>query len=218
MTGFTAWAGLFEVARMQPGETVFVSGAAGAVGSLVGQLAKARGAARVIGSAGGPAKVQHLLNDLHYDAAFDYRKGDVTGLLAAAAPDGIDVYFDNVGGEHLEAAIQALRPHGRVAACGAISTYNASGPTPGPRNLGLIVGRRLRLEGFIITDHFEHQTEFRREAAALIEFGQLVAAETVSHGLDAAVGAFIGLFSGTNTGKAVVALADTTAAGVPVTA
>jgi NADPH-dependent curcumin reductase CurA len=218
MTGFTAWVGLVEIAAMKPGDTVFVSGAAGAVGSLVGQLARARGAGRVIGSAGGPAKVAHLRDDLHYDAGFDYRAGDLAGQLAAAAPDGIDVYFDNVGGEHLEAALGAARNHARFAMCGSISGYNATDATPGPRNTSLIVGKRLRVEGFIVTDHLASRPEFRREVAGLLASGDLVAPETVSHGLGSAVEAFLGLFTGSNTGKAVVALADTSSTGSPVTA
>ena len=218
MTGLTAWVGLVDIAAMQPGDTVFVSGAAGAVGSLVGQLARARGAARVIGSAGGPAKVAHLLDDLHYDAAFDYRAGDVPGQLAAAAPDGIDVYFDNVGGDHLEAALASMRTHGRIAMCGSISGYNDTQVGAGPRNISLIVGKRLRAEGFIVSDHLATRPEFRREVAGLIASGAVVAAETVSHGLDLAVDAFLGLFTGANTGKAVVALADTSSTGLAVTA
>lgn len=218
MPGLTAWAGLVDVARLQPGETVFVSGAAGAVGSLAGQLARVRGAARVIGSAGGAAKVTHLLGDLRYDAALDYRAGDLTGQLAAAAPDGIDVYFDNVGGAHLEAAIASLRLHGRVAACGSISAYNATETPAAPRNLGQVVGKRLRIEGFIVTDHVAAQPEFRREVGHLLGAGEIVASETVFHGLDSAVEAFLGLFAGANTGKAVVALATSSSAGQPVTA
>lgn len=217
MTGFTAWVGLLEIARMQPGETVFVSGAAGAVGSVVGQLARARGAALVIGSAGGPAKVEYLRETLHFDAALDHREPDIAGQLAAAAPDGIDVYFDNVGGEQLEAAIGSLRTHGRVAACGAISAYNSVGDPRVPRNLFQVVGKRLRIEGFIVSDHSSLQPAFRRELADLIATDAVAAPETVAHGLDSAVDAFLGLFTGANTGKAVVALADTSSSGYPTT-
>src|ERR1035437_7757516 len=125
------------------------TGAAGAVGSVAGQMAKLRGASRVIGSAGSDAKVRHLLDDLGFDAAFNYRNGPVRDQLHKAAPDGIDLYFDNVGGDHLEAAIGAMRSFGRIALCGAISQYNATSPPPGPRNLGLAIGRRLTLRGFI---------------------------------------------------------------------
>jgi len=217
MTGFTAWVGLFQIARMRPGETVFVSGAAGAVGSVVGQLARARGAGRVIGSAGGPSKVRYLRDTLRFDVALDHREPDIAGQLAAAAPEGIDVYFDNVGGEQLEAAIGSLRTHGRVAACGSISAYNCAGDPRVPRNLYQVVGKRLRIEGFIVSDHSTSQSVFRRELADLIAAGAVAAPETVSRGLDSAFDAFLGLFTGANTGKAVVALADTTAAGYPTT-
>src|SRR3954449_10170283 len=149
MPGLTAWAGLFRLAAFQEGDAVFVSGAAGAVGSLVGQFAKLRGASRVIGSAGTAEKVAWL-GSIGFDAAFDYHDGTVTDSLAAAAPDGIDVFFDNVGGEHLEAAITAFRTFGRAALCGSISNYNAVTAPPGPRNLGLVVGKQLSLRGFIV--------------------------------------------------------------------
>ena len=217
MTGLTAWVGLLEIARMQPGETVFVSGAAGAVGSVVGQLARARGAARVIGSAGGQDKARYLRDTLRFDAALDYREPDIAGQLAAAAPDGIDVYFDNVGGEQLEAAIASLRNHGRVAACGSIAAYNSTSAPRVPHNLYQVVGKRLRIEGFIVSDHSASQPAFRRELTELIAAGDVVAPETVSHGLASAVDAFLGLFTGANTGKAVVALADTTVSGYPTT-
>ncbi|MDJ0111407.1 NADP-dependent oxidoreductase, partial [Rhodococcus erythropolis] len=142
MTGLTAYAGLTAVAEFKEGDTVFVSGAAGAVGSLVGQIAKLLGAKRVIGSAGSPAKVARLL-ELGFDAAFDYHDGPITELLAAAAPDGIDVYFDNVGGEHLEAAIDAMNQGGRIALCGAIAQYNTTEKPTAPHNLALVIGKQL---------------------------------------------------------------------------
>jgi NADPH-dependent curcumin reductase CurA len=160
MTGLTAYTGLVDVAQFHAPDTVFVSGAAGAVGSAVGQMARLLGAARVIGSAGTDEKVALLTGQLGFDAAFNYHSGRISKLLAAATPDGIDVYFDNVGGEHLEAAIGALRPFGRVAACGAISVYNATEPAPGPRNLGLVVGKRLTIRGFIVGDQADRREEF----------------------------------------------------------
>lgn len=205
MPGLTAYAGLFAVADMQPGETVFVSGAAGAVGSLVGQLAKLRGGT-VIGSAGSAAKVAWLTGELGFDAAFDYHDGRVAALLAQAAPDGIDVYFDNVGGEHLEAAIGALKVHGRAVICGMISVYNASTPPAAPRNLALVIGKRLRLEGLLVSDHAELQPAFLAEVAPAIADGRILARETVVKGLDQAPAAFIGLLRGENTGKMVVDL------------
>ncbi len=205
MPGLTAYAGLLAVASFTAGDAVFVSGAAGAVGSVVGQLARLKGAARVVGSAGSPAKVQHLL-DLGFDAAFDYHDGPVRRGLAEAAPDGIDVYFDNVGGEHLEAAIGALRRHGRVALCGAISSYNATSPPPGPRNLWLAIGKRLTLRGFIVSDHADLQAEFDREVGGWVRDGSLRWEQTTVHGLANAPAAFIGLLKGDNLGKMIVDL------------
>ena len=206
MPGLTAYVGLLDIAAFQPGETVFVSGAAGAVGSLVGQIARLRGASRVIGSAGSAEKVAYLTEKLGLDAGFNYRDGDVRGQLAAAAPDGIDVYFDNVGGEHLEAAIGVLKPHGRAALCGAISQYNATEATPGPRNLALAVTKRLTLRGFIVFDHNRRFGDMVGEMSGWLSQGQVVAEETVTDGLDTAVDAFLGLLSGRNTGKMIVRL------------
>jgi NADPH-dependent curcumin reductase CurA len=206
MPGLTAYAGLFDVAKLQEGETVFVSGAAGAVGSLVGQFARLRGA-RVIGSAGSAEKVAWLTDELGFDAAFSYRDGPVVKSLSAAAPDGIDVYFDNVGGEHLEAAIAVLNVHGRAAICGMISQYNNTEPQPGPRNMALIVGKRLRLQGFLVSDHNALIPEFSREVGGWLADGKLVVRETVVDGLEKAPDAFIGLLRGDNTGKMVVRIA-----------
>jgi NADPH-dependent curcumin reductase CurA len=208
MPGLTAWAGLFRVAGFREGDAVFVSGAAGAVGSLVGQFARLRGASRVVGSAGSPGKVAWLTGELGFDAAFDYHDGPVHLSLAEAAPDGIDVYFDNVGGEHLEAALGALHVHGRAALCGAISAYNATEPPPGPRGFGgTMVAKRLRLEGFLVGDHTDLRPEFTETVSGWLRGGRLVARETVREGLDAAVDAFLDLLRGANTGKMVVRLA-----------
>lgn len=202
VTGFTAWAGL-NLVDVKAGETVFISGAAGAVGSLAGQLAKLRGCS-VIGSAGSPEKVELLTKALGFDAAFNYRDGDLHRQIMAAAPRGIDVYFDNVGGDHLEAAIAALRPFGRIAACGSISGYND--PTPGPRNMSLIVGKRLTIKGFIVSDFEPQRAQFEADVMPLFRDGRLQARETVMHGIENAPAAFLGLFSGSNTGKMLVAL------------
>jgi NADPH-dependent curcumin reductase CurA len=191
------------VAGFQSGETVFVSGAAGAVGSLVGQLAKARGG-RVVGSAGSPEKVAWLTGELGFDAAFDYKAGPVGKQLREAAPDGVDVYFDNVGGEHLEAAISSLKVHGRAAICGMISMYNATEAPAAPRNLAQVVGKRLRLQGFLVSDHGHLQQEFVEQVAPMLADGRVQAQETVVDGIDAMPGAFLGLLSGSNTGKMVV--------------
>jgi NADPH-dependent curcumin reductase CurA len=203
MPGLTAYTGL-HLAELREGDVVFVSGAAGAVGSMAAQLAKLRGHT-VIGSAGSPAKVALLRDELGLDAAFDYHDGRVADLLAAAAPDGIDVYFDNVGGEHLEAAIGAMRLRGRISMCGSIAGYNT--PQPGPRNIGLSVGKRLTLRGFIVGDHADLQLPFVREVAPRINDGTIVVRETVVEGLEQAPQALIDMLRGANTGKMLVKLA-----------
>ncbi|MEU6075183.1 NADP-dependent oxidoreductase [Micromonospora sp. NPDC047074] len=205
MTGLTAYAGLLEVAGMKPGETVFVSAAAGSVGSLVGQIARLRGAARVIGSAGSAAKVERL-RALGFDAAFDYHDGPVRDSLKAAAPDGIDVYFDNVGGDHLEAAISALNVHGRAAICGMIAQYNETEPPAAPRNLALVIGKRLTLRGFLVGDHNHLRAEFVREMSGWLRDGQVSYDETVVDGIENAPAAFLGLLRGENLGKMLVRL------------
>ena len=205
MPGLTAYAGLFAVAQLQQGETLFVSGAAGAVGSLVGQFARLRGAT-VIGSAGSADKVAWLTDELGFAKAFSYRDAPVGEQLRAAAPDGIDVYFDNVGGEHLEAAIGSLNVHGRAAICGMISLYNNTEPAPAPRNLAMVVGKRLRLQGFLVSDHNDLLPEFRREVGGWLADGKLVVRETFVDGLENAPEAFLGLLRGDNTGKMVVRL------------
>lgn len=205
MPGLTAYAGLLGAARFRPGDTVFVSGAAGAVGSLVGQIARLSGAARVIGSAGSPQKVRRLL-ELGFDAAFDYHDGPVLPQLRQAAPEGIDVYFDNVGGEHLEAAISVLNTRGRVCLCGAISQYNATEPPAAPRNLALAIGKMLSLQGFLVGGHQDMAPEFRGKMAGWLASGEIVWDQTVREGLEEAPQAFIDLLAGANTGKMVVSL------------
>jgi NADPH-dependent curcumin reductase CurA len=206
MTGLTAYVGLLDIAQLRDGDIVFVSGAAGAVGSMAGQIAKLRGHT-VIGSAGSAEKVSYLVDELGLDAAFNYRDGPVAKQLRAAAPDGIDVYFDNVGGEHLEAAIAAMHNHGRVAMCGAISAYNATEAPPGPRTLPLAVGRRLTLRGFIVSDHFDRFPDFAKEVGGWLRDGRIKHHETVVQGgIEAAPQAFIDLLRGANTGKMVVRL------------
>ncbi|MDX6354704.1 MAG: hypothetical protein QOF98_1607 [Streptomyces sp.] len=208
MTGLTAYAGLLDVAAFTPGETVFVSGAAGAVGSQVGQIAKLKGAARVVGSAGSDEKTALLVDEYGFDAAFNYKKGPVADQLRAAAPDGIDVYFDNVGGEHLEAAVGSLRLNGRAALCGAIAQYNSTEPPPGPRNLGLLIGKRLTLRGFLVADHYDLQPEFVREVSGWLREDKLHYRETVVTGIDHALDAFLGMLRGDNIGKTIVALPE----------
>ncbi|MEV4258546.1 NADP-dependent oxidoreductase [Spirillospora sp. NPDC049652] len=205
-TGLTAYAGLTEIAPVRDGDTVFVSGAGGAVGSVAGQIARRLGAARVVGSAGGPEKVGRLTGTFGYDAGIDYRKGDLPGQLAEAAPDGVDVYFDNVGGDHLEAAIGAMNTFGRIALCGAISAYNAAEPPPGPRNLPLAVGKRLTLRGMIVSDHLALAPAYAARAAGWLKDGSLVAEETVVDGIENAFEAFQAMMRGANTGKMLVRL------------
>jgi len=206
LTGFTAYVGLIDIARFQAGDTVFVSGAAGAVGSVAGQIAKLRGAKRVVGSAGSAEKVRHLVEDLGFDAAFNYRDAPVRKQLREAAPDGIDVYFDNVGGDHLEAAIGSLNKYGRVAMCGAIATYNDTSAAAGPRNLSLAIGKELNLRGFIVSNHNKRMPEFLAEVGPWVRDGRIEARETIVDGIENAPAAFIGLLKGENTGKMVVRL------------
>jgi NADPH-dependent curcumin reductase CurA len=207
-TGFTAWIGLVDIALLKEGEVVFVSGAAGAVGSVAGQIAKLRGASRVVGSAGSDDKVRHVLDDLGFDAAFNYRAAPVREQLRKAAPDGIDVYFDNVGGDHLEAAIGALRTHGRAALCGAISQYSSTEPVSGPRNFGLTIPRRLTMRGYIILDHLDRFRDFLAEVGPWLADGRIRTRETIVDGIENAPAAFIGLLRGDNVGKMLVRIPD----------
>jgi NADPH-dependent curcumin reductase CurA len=197
MPGFTAWIGLTEIAGVKEGETLYVSGAAGAVGSAAVQIAKLKGL-QVIGSAGSDEKVEWL-RSLGVEA-FNYRETRAKDALA----EGIDVYFDNVGGDQLEAAFAALRPFGRVAACGAISRYNDQQPEPGPRNMVFIVGKRLRVQGFIVTDHFSRFDDFLQEVGPWVAQGKLEYRETTLEGIENVPTAFAGLFRGDNTGKMLV--------------
>lgn len=202
MPGLTAWVGL-RLAGLQAGDRVFVSGAAGAVGSIAGQLARTRGCF-VVGSAGTDDKVHLLTAELGFDRAFNYKAGGIRTQLAAAAPDGIDVYFDNVGGDHLEAALACMREHGRIAACGAISGYNNAAPVPGPRNMFLFVTRRLTMRGFIVSDHAGERSAFLAEVAPLVHSGRIKALETVVDGLEHAPQAFLDMLGGANIGKMIV--------------
>ena len=205
MTGMTAWAGLHLV-KVEAGDVIYISGAAGAVGNVAGQLAKLRGC-KVIGSTGSMEKVKFLREECGFDIAFDYKTGPVVEQLKVEAPDGIDVYFDNVGGEALEAALSALRVHGRIIACGGISGYNEEKPRPGPNNLFNITIKRLTMKGLIVRDWLDRQGEFEKEVGGYLQSGKLKNKETVVEGLDQAEEAFIGLFKGENIGKMVVKLA-----------
>jgi NADPH-dependent curcumin reductase CurA len=202
MPGFTAYYGLFELGEPKPGETVFVSGAAGAVGSAAGQMAKIAGC-RVLGCAGSAEKVAWL-RELGFDHAFDYRESTLRDAVAQAAPDGLDIYFDNVGGDQLEAAIGALRKRGRVVACGSISRYNDVEAAPGPRNMFMVVTKRLRIQGYIISDHYDRFPEFLERAREWVREGRLRYRETVVEGIENAPKAFLGLLRGENIGKMLV--------------
>jgi NADPH-dependent curcumin reductase CurA len=206
MPGLTAYVGLTRIAELREGDTVFVSGAAGAVGSLVGQIARNLGAARVIGSAGSAEKVSYVVDELGFDAAFDYHEGTVGRQLREHAPEGLDVYFDNVGGDHLEGAIANMKDFGRIAACGAIANYNATEAAPGPRNMWLLVGRRLTLRGFIVSDHADVAKEYFTTAAEWVRDGRLKHRETYVDGLGNAVDGFLQLLQGGNIGKMLVRL------------
>jgi NADPH-dependent curcumin reductase CurA len=205
MTGMTAWVGL-NLVEARAGDVIFISGAAGAVGNVAGQLAKLRGC-RVIGSAGSAEKVQFLREECGFDSAFNYKTGPVLEQLNREAPDGIDVYFDNVGGETLEAALSALRLRGRIAACGGISGYNSETPRPGPSNLFNITTKRLTMRGFIVSDWLDRRSEFEKELSAYFKAGKVKNKETVVKGIEQAAAAFVGLFQGQNVGKMVVELA-----------
>ena len=201
--GLTAWAGLFSAAGLREGDVVWVSAAAGAVGSLAAQFAKIRGH-RVIGSAGSAEKVSYLLDELGLDAAFDHRSGQVLELLRSAAPDGIDVYFDNVGGDHLDAALACMRPWGRVALCGAISTYERAGAVHGPANLFQATANNLTLRGFRGSSHVDRMEEMQSEVAAWLHDGRLRFRETVVDGLHRAPEALVRVLRGDTIGKTLV--------------
>lgn len=205
-TGFTAYVGLVRIAEIRPGDTVFVSGAAGAVGTIAAQMARLLGAGRVIGSAGGEAKCRLLTERFGLDAAFDYRTEPARVALPRLAPGGIDVYFDNVGGSQLAAALHASRIGGRIALCGQISQFDASDGGGDLSQLLQATLKRLTLRGFIVRDHEDLRPEFEDRVATWLRQGKLVSETTVEDGLDRAVGAFLGMLSGANVGKMLVRL------------
>ncbi|MGA5036367.1 NADP-dependent oxidoreductase [Streptomyces capoamus] len=204
--GLVAYAGLMAVARLRPGDTVFVSSAAGAIGSLAGQIARLAGARRVIGSTGSAAKAAHLTGRLGFDAAFDHHDGPVLDRLREAAPDGIDVYFDNVGGEQLRAAIEVMNEHGRIALCGALHQQSTGRPDPGPGDPMRIIAKRLTLRGFTVREHLDLAPEFGERFRGWLRDGSIVYDETVIDGLAAAPAALTDLVRGRYTGKTVVRL------------
>ncbi|MFD1146146.1 NADP-dependent oxidoreductase [Saccharothrix hoggarensis] len=203
--GLTAYVSLTETAPVRPGDVVFVSAAAGAVGSVAGQLARLLGASRVIGSVGGPVKAKKVVADFGFDVALDYKDGPLADRLASAAPAGVDVYLDHVGGDHLEAAIGAMRDGGRIALVGAVSQYNATGPVPGP-NLYPAAVKQLSLRGMVVSSYLHRFPEYVERAAGWLADGSLRAEETVVDGLERAPEAFLGVLRGANTGKMLVRL------------
>ena len=206
IAGLTAYFGLLHVGQPKEGETVVVSAAAGSVGSIVGQIAKIKGC-RVIGIAGGKDKCDWLVNDLKFDAAVDYKDGATFKALKAAAPKGIDVYFDNVGGDILEACISQMNLRGRIACCGAISQYDGAPSATGPRGVpGLIVVKRLRMEGFIVMDYMDQRDAALKELQGWVASGQLKVQEDVIDGLENTPQALIGLLAGENRGKRMIRL------------
>lgn len=206
MPGLTAYGGLLEIGKPKPGETVFVSGAAGAVGAVVCQIAKIKGCA-VVASVGSDAKAAWL-KSRGVDAVVNYKTcGNLLEALRTAAPRGIDIYFDNVGGDHLEAALELARPGARFAECGMISQYNNDKPSPGPSNLVYVIGKALTIQGFIVTQYAHLRPQFLADMTGWIANGALAWEETVMTGIEQAPAAFLGLFSGANTGKMLVKLA-----------
>jgi NADPH-dependent curcumin reductase CurA len=207
LTGVTAYFGLLEVGRPRAGETVVVSGAAGATGSIVGQIAKIQGC-RVVGIAGGPDKCAWLTGEAGFDAAIDYKADDVGRRLAELCPEGIDVFFDNVGGEILDAALANLAMRGRVVICGAISAYNEKVPPPGPRNYLSLLVRRGRMEGFIVLDYMERASEAVAALSGWVREGRLRYEVDIQEGLEKAPATFLRLFEGKNRGKQLLKIAD----------
>ena len=206
-TGLTGYFGMLDLAHPKAGETVVVSGAAGATGSVAAQIGKIK-QCRVIGIAGGPAKCEWLTGELGLDAAIDYKAEDVGARLGALCPDGVDIYFDNVGGGILETVIGHMALGGRIPLCGMISGYNAEQPQPGPRNLFLLIARRVRMEGFLVMDYADRFEEARRELSAWLASGQLTSREDVQEGFENIPSTFLRLFSGANLGKQVLKVAD----------
>lgn len=204
MPGMTAYVGLLNIGQPKENETVYVSAATGAVGSIVCQIAKVKGC-HVVGSAGSDKKVDWLLKTIGIDAAFNYKKAEnLTATLQKLCPNGVDIYFENVGGEHLEAVLSNMNPFGRIPVCGMISQYNQTKPQPGPNNLGLVIGKRLLLQGFIVSDHYDQLPQFQADMAGWIKDDKITWEETIIEGIENTPKAFIGLFTGENLGKMLV--------------
>jgi len=203
MTGMTAYFGLLETGRPQPGDTVVVSAAAGAVGSVVGQLAKIKGC-RAVGIAGGADKCRYLVADLGFDAAIDYKSEDVPAALRKSCPQGINIYFDNVGGDILEAALANLARGARIVICGAISQYNNTGPVQGPRNYLSLVVHRATMKGMLVFDYADRYAQAAQEMAGWMAAGKLKSREDIVEGLETFPDTFLKLFKGENLGKLIL--------------
>ena len=207
MPGMTAYTGLTKIGELKAGDNVFVSAASGAVGAIVCQIAKLKGC-YVAGSVGSEEKARYLIDELGVDAVVNYKTTDnLTQSIAQACPNGIDVYFENVGGEHLEAVLNVMNDYGRIAVCGMIDQYNNTAPSAGPSNLALLIMKKLKMQGFTIFDYWAGYPAFVEQMSAWIQSGQVRWQETVYEGIEQAPEAFIGLFEGKNTGKMLVKLA-----------
>jgi hypothetical protein len=205
MPGMTAYVGFEEIGVPKPGETVYISAASGAVGAIAGQIAKIKGC-RVVGSAGSDEKVAYLLDEAGFDAAFNYKTQDLNQALAETCPDGIDVNFENVGGDMLEAVLNRMNSGGRIIFCGSISGYNDTAPRPGPTNLTMLILREVTLRGYIVTSFMHMMNDFRRDMSGWLKSGQMTHRETVVDGIENAPAAFMGMLKGENLGKMIVKL------------
>ncbi len=207
-TGLTAYFGLLDVGKPQEGDVIVVSGAAGATGSVAGQIAKIKGASKVVGIAGGPEKCAWLTDELGFDAAIDYKSEDVRARLNEECPKGINVFFDNVGGDILDDALLCMAQNGRIVLCGGISSYNEADLPPGPKNYMQLVIRRCTMQGFIVIDYMHQAAEAVKELAGWIESGQLKHAEDIQEGIENTPKTFLRLFEGKNLGKQLLKIAE----------
>jgi len=211
MPGLTAWSSFYEIGEPKKGETIFVSAASGAVGQLVGQLAKHEGL-KVVGSVGDDKKLDFIINELGFDSGFNYKKEKPADALARLCPDGIDIYYENVGGEQLEAAINAMKPFGRIIACGMISQYNSKPEEMYPiRNLIQVVGKRIKMQGFIVGDANmgpKYSKEHQEKLQKWIADGTFKVKMSTTEGMDSAIDGFIGMLEGKNFGKAVLVISE----------
>ena len=208
MPGMTAYFGLLEICKPRAGETVVVSGASGAVGEIVGQIAKIK-RCRVVGIAGSDEKIDHIVNDLGFDAGFNYKTtSDYTAKLRELCPRGVDIYFDNVGGRITDAVMTLINPRARISVCGQISQYNTAEPEMGPRLLGLLIERQAKMEGFLVFQFAEKMREAQKKMAEWMKAGKLKYRESIVKGIENAPSAFIGMLHGENIGKQLVQMAD----------